>query len=216
MEYKTSIGVVLGVVVAVAIALLALGMVLFGGNSGQTPVGGERAGLQEFNDGIKAGDLASKFVSKKLEPLQNSAKLYCNTTGKDLMLEYGEVVITTGETASTTYLGSIFATTSTSIAAAQDYLAPAFSKQMLLSTKIATSTTASTTNSIMSNRIGQGVGSVLVANNACVFGYLQNVEASGPACSGGLCETATSSNRGFNPIFNIRIRNTVNWKGITL
>ena len=71
---ETSKGTVFGVV-AVAIAVIALGISVFGGNSGNQNVAGERAGLQEFIDGVKAGDLNTKWVSKTMAPATNSVKV---------------------------------------------------------------------------------------------------------------------------------------------
>lgn len=217
---ESSKGTALGVV-AVVIAVVAITIVLIGGKtSAPAPAqnvdqnaGGERAGLQEFKDGIKAGDLGSKWITKTLPPLTTQVKLYCNTTGRDTILDYGSVLVKTGETASSTSKVSIFATTTTdTIAATNDFATIAEGRRALLQAlTISTSTTASSTSSVYAARVNQGNGAVVVANNSCVWGYLQQDTtacSSAGAVAGAACETATSSNRGFNPIFNIRIHTT--------
>lgn len=211
---ETSNGKTLGVV-AVAIAVIALTFSLFNGTSpapapsptNSDNVGGERAGLQEFFDGVKAGNIGSKWIGKTLPPLANAVLLYRNTSGKDVIIDYGEVNVLTSQTASTSYRVHIFATTSSSIVASTDYTALAEGRRSLIGVTLATSTTATTTNSVSSAIIGRGNGAVLVASDSYVFGYIQNLplEGGGPLCTGAACETATSSNRGFNPVFNIRI-----------
>lgn len=192
-------------VAAVAIAVIALAISIFGGAPAPTNnenVAGERAGLQEFFDGIKAGEIGSKWVSETLAPLANNVLLYRNTSGRDVIIDYGEVIYPTGQTASTTYTVSIFATTSASIVSTQNYTALAEGRRSMIQTNVATSSTATTTNSV-----SNGNGAVLVASDSYVFGYIQNLPTGGggAVCTGSVCETATSSNRGVNPVFNIRI-----------
>lgn len=200
-------------VVAVAIAILALGISVFGGSgapaSNSQNVGGERAGLQEFIDGIKAGDLNEKWISKKMEPLSNSVKIYCNTSGHDVIGDFGSALVITGETASSTSKVSLFATTSASVATWVDFGTLAEGKRALIqAVGIATSTTASSTNSVLSAVQSKGNGAILIPTNSCVFGVLQQdtTSCSIAGAAAGACETATSSVRGFNPIFNLHIR----------
>lgn len=206
MDYSN--GKFLGVV-AVAIAAIALFVSIGSGASAPTDpnAGGERGGLQEFFDGVKAGNIGSKWISKTLPVLANSSKLYCNTSGRDVIVDYGEVNYPTGQTASTTYQVSMFATSSASIPVTQNYTALAEGRRSLIQVSVATSSTATTTNSVYAAGANQGNGAVLVATNSCVFGYIQNLATGGggPVCTGSVCETATSSNRGVNPVFNIRI-----------
>lgn len=200
MNKDTFIGLALVFVVAV-------GAYFFPLVPGDKNAGGERAGLQEFIDGIKNGDVATKYVSRKLEPGQTSVKLYCNTSGNDVIADYGSITIPTGETASTTYQYSMFASSTSAIPASQDYTALAEVRRLLIGTSIATSSTATTTSSTYARSAGQGNGAVLVANNSCLYGYLQNLASGGggAGCTGATCETATSTNRGTNPIFDARI-----------
>ena len=212
---KNSTGTVLGVV-AVAIALGAFFFsVLSGPTSAPTnkTVGGERAGLQEFFDGVKSGDIASRWYSAKIGPLANNVKVYCNTSGHDTVATYGAITIPTGDTASSTLNMSLFATSSsnTSVPSTQDFTAIAEGKRAIMqNVQIATSTTASTTDSMLAAAMKVGNGSVLVPSDSCVFAYLQQDIAkcsiAGAAASPAVCGTATSSDRGFNPIANVLIR----------
>lgn len=199
---------VLASVVAVAIAVCSLFYVVThtGGPSAVTSdgqqVGGEQAGVQNFYDGAKLGNVGSKWIARNLAQGENSVRLYCNTSGRDAVIHYGEVTYPTGQTASSTYTVNIFATTTTSIPATQNFTSLAEGRRSLIQVSVATSSTATTTSSIYAARANQGNGSVLVASNSCVFGYLQQL---GPTCNGASCETATSSNRGVNPVFQIQL-----------
>lgn len=216
---EPSKGTALGVV-AVVIAVVAITIALFGGKTTATVpadnadqnVAGERAGFQEFKDGVKSGDLAGKWISKALPPAVNQVKLYCNTSGRDTILDYGSMLVKTGDTASSTFKGSLFATTTTdSIPATEDFATLAEGRGALIqASSIATSTTASTTSSVYAVAIKQGNGAVVVPTNSCVWGYLQQDTTLGSvACAASSkCETATSTNRGFNPIFSIRVHAT--------
>lgn len=203
-------------VVAVAIAILALGISTFGGApaSQDQNVGGERAGLQEFVDGIKSGDINGKWISKKMDPLSNSVQIYRNTTGHDVIIDLGSANIITGETASSTSKISVFATTSSSVATWVDFGTLAEGKRALIQgVAIATSSTATSTNSVLSAVQGKGNGFVLVPTDYYVFGVLQQDTTAcsiAGAVNGAACETATSSNRGFNPIFNVHVRSVRN------
>jgi|CXWL01.1.fsa_nt_gi hypothetical protein len=210
---ETSNGKFVGVA-AVAIAIVALAFSIFGGAqapAGQN-VGGERAGLQEFIDGIKAGDLNMKWASAKLPPQATSVQVYCNRTGQDVLSDFGSAVVLTGETASSTTKFSIFATTSTSIATWVDFGTLAEGKRALIQALgIATSTTASTTNSVYAAVQGKGNGAILIPTGSCVYGVLQQDTTAcsiAGAANGAACETATSTNRGFNPIFNVRVHSS--------
>lgn len=209
---ETSNGKKVGVA-AVAIAIIALASSFFGGAPAPTEdnVGGERAGLQEFIDGIKSGQLSEKWISKKLDASQSSVLLYRNTTGHDVIIDIGSAIILTGETASSTSKISIVATTSASIGTWADFgtLTSVANKKFALveAYGIATSTTATTTNSVLAAVQNKGNGAVLVPNESYVFGFLQQ-DTVGCGITLGICETATSTSRGFNPVFNIRIRST--------
>lgn len=201
----------IGVVVAVVISLFSFFFAVFGGGSGEIQIindktAGERAGLQEFIDGIKAGDVNAKWVSKTLPAQTNSVLLYKNTTGKDVIVDYGEVNVVTGETASSTYKVAVFATTSTSVPTNADFAALTGNTRKLSlidGVTLATSTTATTTSSTYASSAGLGNGAIIIPNGSSLFGFIQQTFTT--PCTGSQCETATSSNRGFNPVFNVRV-----------
>lgn len=218
-------GSVIGVV-AVAIAIAALIFSVTHRGTEVTPpapadqaVGGERAGLQEFVDGVKAGQLVSKWITAPLPPLTNQVKLYCNTSGRDVFADYGSAIIISSDTASSTSKIHLFATTtSSSIPTTEDFATIAEGKGALLSNvQIATSSTATTTSSVYAAAAKLGNGAVMVPNNSCIWGYLQQdtTAASSLCSSNGKCETATSTNRGFNPVFNVRLE-TINSNATSL
>lgn len=158
--------------------------------------------------GTKSGDLVETTVAKTLPAGSNSVLLYTNNSGRDVMADFAAITIPTGQTSSTTYQMNVFATTSTSIPATQDYTALAEGRRFLINVLVATSSTATTTNSIFAASTGKGNGAVLVASGSSIFGYIQNLAlgGGGPVCTGSVCETATSSNRGTNPIVNVHLR----------
>ena len=197
---------VVGVAVVLLIGGFLVGRYAFSPSSPSGDVGGERAGIQEFNDGVKAGDMNSKWVAKTLPPGAASVALYTNRTGHDVFADFGAADILTGQTASSTFKASLFSTTSSSSAvpAWADFGTLAEGKRALIqAVEYATSSTATSTNSVLSAAQSKGSGSVLVPDGATLFGYIQQTYAN--LCTGSLCETATSSNRGFNPQFRVRL-----------
>lgn len=195
----------IGVGIAGVVVGLLLGSVVFSGGS---LFGGIYNTVTPQNDsGTKSGDAIEKTISKAFPVAGNSVMLYHNTSGRDVLVDFGSITIPTGETASTTYQMSVFATTSSAIPASQDYTALAEARRLLIGTSVATSSTATSTNSVYAAKANNGNGAILVPNNSYVFGYLQNLASGGggKGCSGSVCETATSTNRGTNPIVNIHL-----------
>lgn len=173
---------------------------------GQQNVAGQRAGLQEFNDGIKAGDMNTKWVARTLPVGSASVPLYTNTTGHDVYADFGAADVLTGQTSSSTFMVSLFATTSSSSAvpAWADFGTLAEGARALINAvALATSTTATSTNSVLAVAQAKGAGAVVVPNGATLFGYIQQTYAT--KCTGATCETASSTNRGFNPQFRVRL-----------
>lgn len=175
------------------------------------PVGLTQSNPGEFPEGIKNGDLAERFFSRTLPAQQNSVVLFKNTSGRDISVNWGSVDVLTGQTASTTYDVYIFATTSTSISTVNDFLTaqtgtPA-KQQLIRGVTIATSSTATTTSSTYAAAVSKGNGSILVPDGSTLFGYMVQTYplGAGGACNGVTCEPATSTNRGFNPVFNVRV-----------
>lgn len=210
---ENSTGKIVGVgAVAIAVLALLVGLVFHHPASNNTGnpapvqnVGGERGGVQEFFSGIRNGDSLVRTFARKMEPGTDQVVIYHNTSGKDVLVTRGSATIITGETASSTFNITIFATTTNSIAAGQGFgTLSEGSRNLIGPTLIATTTTATTTSSTK----GIGSGVVLVPSGSYVFGYLQrNLTQCGVAVAG-FCENATSTARGFNPIFNISVEST--------
>lgn len=205
--FASSVGIGLAVVLSVAALLVAVssGAPVTDGN-----FAGNRAGLQEFVDGIKAGDLTTKWVGATLPARSDDMVIYTNRTGRDVYADFGSVDVVTGETASSTYKISLFATTTTSVASSMDFSSLAEGKRALIqSLAIATSTTASSTSSVYAAARGasSGNGSIVIPDGSSLMVYLQQDTTAGSiTCArNGACETATSSNRGFNPRVKVRL-----------
>lgn len=205
-----------GVVVAIISLVLSVSA-LVGGNQSAAPVkvptltemlgaaGDIVTNVVSFTKGVKLGDTTQTWVSKQLEVGSNQVLLYTNRTGSDVEIGYGDVLVKTGDTASSTTLVNIFATTTSSVPTWADFGTLAEGKRALIQAMpVATSTTASTTSSIAAAIQAKGNGTIVVPDGFNVFGYLkQNTTG----CQGavGVCEAATSTRRGFNPVFTVRI-----------
>lgn len=197
-------------VAAVAIAIVAL---VFSFQSSPAPVaddrdvGGERAGVQNFSDGATLGQATERWYAQTLPVRSEEVLLFRNTFGKDVYADYGEANVITGQTASSSYKLYLIATTSSSIGAWADVttarLLNTHKAALIDGVEIATSTTATTTSSTYALDSGKGNGTVLVPDGSYVFGFLQAVDLM--ACADAACEPATSTNRGFNPQFKVKI-----------
>lgn len=192
--------------IAILLSLVAISVSFFGPVTSPQSLGGERGGFQEFFDGVMIGQVDQKWVQSKIEPGVDEVALYTNRTGQDVYADFGTADIITGETASTTFKVSIFATTSSSTAVPTwaNFGTLAEGKRALIGGVIlATSTTATSTNSTLAAVSGIGAGSVVIPDGSTLFGYMQQTYAN--QCTGSVCETATSTNRGFNPKFKVRL-----------
>lgn len=211
---STSTKGILGLVVAVATIIVIAGL----SRGDETPptayvpserAGGQRAGEQQFIDGIDVGGELERWYVGKLDPLSNSKRIFTNTSGKDVIAYYGDITISTGQVASSTYDVSIFASTTSAIPATQNFSALSEGKRALIQSDIiATSTTASTTSSVYASVIGKGRGAVLVPDGSTLWLYLQQNTTRcsiAGAVSGAACETATSSARGINPEYRVKV-----------
>lgn len=209
-KWLTSAGIVLALILSIS------GLV--GNNQSAGPVksidemfgaaGDIVTNIVNFTKGLKSGDNNEVWISKTLPVGQNQVVLYRNITGRDQWVDYGESSVKTGETASSTMAVSLIATTTATIAAGNDFGTLNEGKRAILQTApVATSTTASTTSSVYASSRGLGNGSVLVPDGSYLIGYLQQVKTGTVACYGavGLCEAATSTSRGFNPVFTVRL-----------
>lgn len=175
-----------------------------------TDLAGQRAGLQEFINGIYLGNKDShagenvEWYTNSIPVGSDSVKLFTNDTGKTLFADFGAFENSSG-TASSSYKVNLFATTSTSVPASHwDVAVVATSTGLLRNITIATSTTATTTNSVQAAALGAGNGGVIIPPNWSVFGFIQPFNAIAGVVAG-QGEFATSSLRGFAPNFTVRI-----------
>ena len=196
-------------VAAVAIAIVAL---FFSFQSSPAPVaddrdvGGERAGVQNFSDGATLGQETERWYAQKLPVGSEEVLMFRNTFGKDVYAYYGESDVITGETASSSYKVYLFATTSPSIAAWANVTTAVVTtgkSSLINGVTLATSTTATTTSSTYALDSGKGNGTVLVPDGSYFFGFIQAVDLM--ACADTACEPATSTARGFDPLFKVKI-----------
>ncbi len=209
MINKSSI-VIGTLVAAVVIAAFVLGFVL---NKPSKNVAGERGGLQEFHDGVKAGDLNRFSVYKEMEVLNNEVKLWTNDTGFDAYVS-GSILTDSDDIASSTFNISVFATTSSSVGTWADFgTLTEGARSLIDALTFATSSvaSASTTSSVYAEVQAKGHAEILVPNGSSLFGFMkQNTTSGSIACAkAGACETATSSNRGIDPKFKLDILHRV-------
>lgn len=213
-----------------AIAVVVLALVAMGGyylsgsqSDGSGPdVSGqyEQYERQTFQRGLTVGDGTSgandlTFPGGSTAVIGGSMRAgtridyWQNTTGATVYVSNAVYGWTSG-TASSTYQHNLFATTTspTTIASLYSYTAMTeaingISTFLSRDHQIATSTTATTTSSVLRLTAGRGSGMVAVPNNGYLIYMMQNIASGGggPLCSGSVCETATSSNRGFNPFW---------------
>lgn len=161
-----------------------------------------------FVKGAKLGDATDRWIVKTLESGQNQVVLYRNTTGRDQWVTYGDTTIESADTASSTFKAYIFATTTSSVGVWADFGTIASLKgDLLRGVLIATSSTATTSSSVLAVTTGRGNGAILVPDGAYVIAYWQQNIDTITGCRGavGLCEAATSTRRGADPIFRIRL-----------
>jgi hypothetical protein len=161
-----------------------------------------------FTRGVKLGDISQVWISKTLEAGSNQVVLYRNQTGRDQWVGYGDITVKSSDTASSTSKVYIIATTTSSVGVWADFGTIIVRKDSLINGALfATSTTASTTSSVQAAVNGRGNGSILVPDGSYLIGYLQQNIDTITGCRGavGLCESATSTRRGFNPVFTVRL-----------
>lgn len=184
----------------VVLALLAfIGGMAVRGVTGEMFAGGAINALPGlFPNGIKVGDVNEQWVTTTLSYGQDQVSIL-NTTGRDLIVDYAEVQTIADHrgnaTASSTYDLAVFATSTTNVPNSHDFTPLAFDKYQLIRATFATSTTATTTNSVGSTRTG-GQGAIRWPADWSLTVYLNR--ATNGACKAGTCETATSTNRGFD------------------
>lgn len=185
MNAKT---IILGLVVAAAV--IGTGVFLTSDRSSEN-VAGQRAGLQEFIDGIRPGEVTIQTKAVSI-PLGSDNFVYTNKSGK---VQYVDLLaLHTSSVASSTQ--TLTAGTSTSATAWNGFSVPQTLKSFFNIT-VATSSIATTTNSIQGSgaTTGSGAGvAYLGIGESLIVGVYQTF---GNKCTGALCETATSTNRGY-------------------
>lgn len=198
----------------VTVAVVAFAFLVFGRKSSTQPaqVGLTQSDLGQFPEGVKNGDQFERWFSKTLPAGENDVPLYTNRTGRDVLVSFGSVNVLTGQVASSSYDVYVLSTTSsaTAIPVANDFATQggtAGKQQLIRGITLATTTTATTTSSVYAAAVNKGNGAILVPDGSTVFGYMVQTYPLGPggACNGATCESSTSTNRGFNPVFNIKV-----------
>lgn len=186
-----------GVLVAVAvIGVIAAGIFFVSKGSQDPTLQGERAGLQEFVDGITPGDTTILTKVVTIGPGQNQAS-WVNNLGKTVYVDpYGTSLSYESGTASSSWL--VYVGTSTAASATYtDYARPAPTALLVDGALIATSSPATQT------RIGTtttaGTGFAVAPGERVIF----NIQERFACKTIGTCETATSSNRGVNTFYGL-------------
>lgn len=195
----TSKTVFLSGVVALAVAIAAFFGLPFVAPSAPS-AGYSQSNPGEFPEGAKLGTTGSRFYSGTLKASQGQGQAsYRNTSGKDQYIDL--LGLRTTGTASTTQ--TLTAGTSTS-ATFNSFSVPSTVKKFI-NVALATTSAATTTNSVQGPGAGTGDGSGLVRladGEYFNFGLYQTY---GTACSGSVCEAATSTNRGFDVRYFFRV-----------
>jgi len=180
-------------VVALAVAFLSIfGFHYFApASSTSTSLGYSQSDIGKFPEGAQIGDIGSRYYALSLPAGVNQGS-YRNTSGH---VQYVDLAILhTDGVASSTFI----LTAGTSTAATFNSFSVQSNTNSLLKMTLATSSAATTTNSVggLGERSGSG-GGVAVLNDGDYLNY-GLYQTYGSPCDGSLCEAATSTNRGFN------------------
>lgn len=194
--------------------LLAIGLVVVAGYASIKPIpasqpapqAGATGGIYQalpwtFGSGIKLGDVNQNWLPTVTLTNGQDQVGYTNTSGKDILVDYGEVqMIANGaglNIASSTFRVTMFATTTAVVPDNQDFTTVSASSTALIIGVWATSTQATTTNSVQNVTLG-GQGTVRVPSGSTLITYLQRNTTLCGAVAATVCEAATSTNRGFD------------------
>lgn len=192
-ENKISIGI------AILALVVAVGVAMFGGKTIIEKVGGT-LNVSNFDE-IAVNDASEKW--EKLELTSGSDQAVF--TNRESFTQFADFAsITTSGTASSSYNLYLVATSTDSIPNSHDYVELSLSQTnhrvLFRNIDFATSTTATTTNSIMATKEGKSLGVVPIPSGHSLILYLQQGDllrcATGQEA--GKCENATSTARGFN------------------
>ncbi len=152
-----------------------------------------------FGNGQGGVGVSVNWAGDKIYPKSNQASWY-NNTGMTQYVDLTEV--STDGTASSTFKLYAIATSS-ALNVIYDFFTPTGGLMAIDGFSFATSTTATTTSSIEKARNGKVIR---VPDGWRINFYLQAVD--NRTCpTTGLCETATSTNRGFNMFWRLRYHN---------
>ncbi len=165
--------------------------------------------IVQFTQGIKLGTTRETIVSKAVPAGSNQVILFTNSTGRDVYASAADMTINTGDTASSSVKFYIVSTTTSSIGAWADFATlPLLKGSLIHGMAVATSSTATTTSSVLAAVTGKGNGGVIIPDGASLIAYIQQNIDTLLGCRGavGLCEAATSTRRGFNPVATAKLR----------
>lgn len=209
---KNSTKIVLSILGILVVGLISL--IIFRAYHAPITTDGQNLGAgdvrnpgETFPNGVSFGKPQSIDVNWAADkiPAKSNFAFWKNTTGQKVWVDYAE--ISTDGTASSTYKIFGFATSTAYNAALYDFTAPAMNATTWIaisSFQFATSSAATTTTNIDRAAAGK---TVPVANGSYFIFNLMNVDSGCASQSSGVCETATSSKRGFNLPWRIRYHN---------
>lgn len=184
--------IVISVVVAIVLVLLALSTHTNSPDALGSAGGGSTGNVQLNTNGVGTGYDYVILSRSGTIPLGSNQGAWCNSgakgVGKTVYVDLAR--ITTSGTASSTM--KVYTATSTSATIASDFNAPFGT--LINGFNLATSSLATTTGSTDYRRTGFGIIAVPVGQ--CVVTQIQAAAASCPT-TGGSCESATSTSRGF-------------------
>lgn len=191
-----------GIIAGIVSVVVALVTVFAATPAAPTPVnntvGVSQTNVGEFPEGALIGDAFVKVVTGTIPAGSNQAS-FRNTTGKTVYVD--QVIVRTTGTASTTQRISVGSGSSATIA---DFTLPTYALSSLLNYVLATSSAATTTSSVHGAGATDRAGVIAVADGDYINIALTQTFVQGN-CSGSVCETATSTNRGFNLEYLIRV-----------
>lgn len=153
-----------------------------------------------YTTGIKIGDTAESWATKTIGQGVDEVIVLRNDTSRPMYVDYGHLELIANaagiQSASSTMNVRMFATSTTeALANSLDYTTVVPDKYLLVTGTWATSTTATTTNSVGTVSAG-GQGSIMLPAGWALVAYVNR--STNGVCNTGACETATSSNRGFD------------------
>lgn len=202
---KSTLGIIIGII-ALVVGIILGGFYGQPTTSNQNPevnAGSVRIDTDQFVNGLSIGSPATfeNWVRGTIPAGSNQASWRNNVGGAEVIVD--RVILRTTGTASSTF--RLISGTSTAATIA-DFTAPAFTNTAFIVFPFATSSTATTTNNFEGSGADQaaygGIGAVSVADGGFVnFALLQGLSGTpSPGCLsvGSVCESATSTNRGFN------------------